>query len=65
MITIRDLTHIIWIESWVKVYHQYDENEVVFEGYMGDMLESLYDEHVSCIVPCYDYTPFIGIELVD
>ena len=65
MYTVFDLTHIIWVESWVKIYPQGEEENVLYEGYMGDVPESLYERKVECICPCNDYAPFIGIELMD
>lgn len=63
MFNVRDLTHLIWCESWVKIYPQLEEDKVLYEGYMSDVPEDLYNKKVCCIVPCNDYMPFIGIEL--
>ena len=65
MYKVWDLTHIIWNESWVKIYPNSDEDDVLYEGYMLDVPESLYERKVDCIVPCSDGIPFIGIELAD
>lgn len=61
--TIRDIYNAIWFDSFIKVMSGKDE-KVLWEGYIGDLLDKYLEKKINCVIPMVDYGPVLGIELV-